>query len=137
MKVSSSSRKYLWVAILTVLPAFILPATASAQGRGYGRGRGDGFGKCGKFVNCHDARDGRWDGRGRRRNILRDRVFFSRPRIQERRRYYSMSSDRYRYPGLGYQRYVNRRGVHLQQHDNRYYGRRLSLRHNGRWHSRW
>ena len=24
--------------------------------------------KCGKFVNCHDARDGRWDGRGPRRN---------------------------------------------------------------------
>lgn len=24
--------------------------------------------KCGKFVNCHDARDGRWDGRGPRRD---------------------------------------------------------------------
>ena len=24
--------------------------------------------KCDKFVNCHDARDGRWDGRGPRRD---------------------------------------------------------------------
>jgi hypothetical protein len=45
-------------------------ATSFAQGRGYGRGRGRGpdlFKKCGKFVNCHDARDGRVDGRDRNR----------------------------------------------------------------------
>jgi len=33
--------------------------------------------KCGKFVNCHDARNGRWDGRGPRgdsvSNIIRMR----------------------------------------------------------------
>src|ERR1043165_801200 len=47
-------------------------ATSFAQGRGYGRGRGRGpdlFKKCGKFVNCHDARDGRLDGRGPNRRI--------------------------------------------------------------------
>jgi hypothetical protein len=55
-----------------------LPAVSMAQGRGRGRGRGpDWDKKCAKFVNCHDARDGRWDGRGPRRNrntIFGDRV---------------------------------------------------------------
>ena len=37
----------------------------STDAMGQGRGRGRGFDKkCEKFVNCHDARDGRWDGRG-------------------------------------------------------------------------
>ena len=42
-----------------------LPLTSSAQGRGKGNGAGSNIDKkCAKFVNCHDARDGRWDGRG-------------------------------------------------------------------------
>jgi hypothetical protein len=65
--------------VLSLLLAVVLPATALGQGRGRGHGRGGIFGsnhnKCGKFVNCHDARDGRWDGRGPRGsrvgNILR------------------------------------------------------------------
>ena len=56
--------------ILTLLLAVLLPTTAMGQGRGRGHGQGGIFGnpnnKCGKFVNCHDARDGRWDGRGPR-----------------------------------------------------------------------
>jgi hypothetical protein len=56
--------------ILTLLLAVLLPTTALGQGRGRGHDRGGIFGnsknKCGKFVNCHDARDGRWDGRGPR-----------------------------------------------------------------------
>jgi hypothetical protein len=58
--------------ILTILLAVVLPTTALGQGRGRGHGRGGIFGnpnnKCGKFVNCHDARVGRWDGRGPRGN---------------------------------------------------------------------
>ena len=48
---------------------------AQGNGRGHGRGRGHQNGwrfgnKCDKFVNCHDARDGRVDGRGpNRRNL--------------------------------------------------------------------
>lgn len=37
------------------------------QGRLDGRGRNLDW-KCGRFVNCHDARNGRWDGRGPRLN---------------------------------------------------------------------
>src|SRR5258705_13574812 len=72
-------------------------ATAFAQGRGRGNGNGrrdDVFAdrdyrynrsrnqnwKCGKFVNCHDARDGRWDGRSPRRatGFWRDGIFVPR-----------------------------------------------------------
>lgn len=43
--------------------------STDAMGQGRGRGRGRGLDKkCEKFVNCHDARDGRWDGRGPNRS---------------------------------------------------------------------
>lgn len=82
-----------------------LPAVSMAQGRGRGNGNGRGRGpdwdkKCAKFVNCHDARDGRWDGRGprargtrvrdifrnrRHRRIIRDDdIFFPRTRRIDR-----------------------------------------------------
>lgn len=72
-------RPLLCLAIVGVVSA---AAFAQVRGRGVGRGRGgDVFSdrdfrgnrgrshnwKCGKFVNCHDARDGRIDGRGPRR----------------------------------------------------------------------
>jgi len=53
------------VAILFALALLLAAPTAMfAQGRGHGFGRGRGRGpdlnkKCGKFVNCHDARNGR------------------------------------------------------------------------------
>ena len=52
--------------VLVLVSLFLLsalPAIASAQGRGRGRGQDK---KIDKFVNGHDARDGRWDGRGPR-----------------------------------------------------------------------
>lgn len=64
-------RKLIGVAALVLLLGLSVSSPALGQGRGHGRGHG-GFGnsdkKCGKFVNCHDARDGRWDGRGPRRH---------------------------------------------------------------------
>ena len=43
----------------------VWPISSFAQARGNGNGRGSNLDKkCAKFVNCHDARDGRWDGRG-------------------------------------------------------------------------
>jgi hypothetical protein len=70
----SRSRYFLSTIILTVLLSVFIPTSAFGQGHGRGRGHGnngifgDSHNKCGKFVNCHDARDGRWDGRGPRRN---------------------------------------------------------------------
>lgn len=71
MRHSHKHRNLFSLIILTLLLA-VLPTTALGQGRGRGHGRGGIFGnpnnKCGKFVNCHDARDGRIDGRGPRGN---------------------------------------------------------------------
>ena len=75
MKVSI--QKFLWIAVFSLLFMIALPAAVQAQGRGRGRGP-DMSKKCGKFVNCHDARDGRVDGRGPRRDAFRRGVFVGR-----------------------------------------------------------
>jgi hypothetical protein len=67
-----------------------LPVISFAQGRGHGNGRGRGADKswkCDKFVNCHDARDGRVDGRGPRssRSIWDDNDYWRRTRRVDRR----------------------------------------------------
>jgi len=84
MRNSNGIKCLLTTIMLTVMLAVMIPATALGQGKGYGRGhrRGGTFGsshnKCGKFVNCHDARDGRWDGRGPRRDSLGNLIFRNR-----------------------------------------------------------
>ena len=84
------SKKLMGAAALVLLLVLSVSADALAQGRGRGRGRGfdEGLGrKCGKFVNCHDARDGRWDGRGPRRNVsLSDRIWRRHRRNRDRDR---------------------------------------------------
>ena len=58
MNLRKRNRKILlMVASLLLLVA--LPVTSFAQGRGRGQQK-----KLDRFVNGHDARDGRWDGRG-------------------------------------------------------------------------
>jgi hypothetical protein len=72
--------------ILKIALGALILCVASASAFAQGRGRGNGHGrradvfqndrfdnrgrnqnwKCGVFVNCHDARDGRLDGRGPR-----------------------------------------------------------------------
>ena len=49
--------------LFALILTLALPIISFAQGRGNGRGAGKPD-KCAKFVNCHDARDGRVDGRG-------------------------------------------------------------------------
>lgn len=67
----------------------IIPATAFSQGRGRGRADNGQNWKCQKFVNCHDASDGRWDGRGPRRRVDDDLLY-----RRGRGRY---DDERYRY----------------------------------------
>ena len=68
------------------------PATSLAQGRGRGHGNGRGPDlnkKQAKFINGHDARNGRWDGRGpsRRVSVLRNGVLLPRGvRVRNRNR---------------------------------------------------
>jgi hypothetical protein len=79
------SKKVLGIAVLALLTIVSVSSDAMAQGRGR---RGSGLDKkCEKFVNCHDARDGRWDGRG-----PNNRVSYT-SRIYRRNRW-SRDSDR-------------------------------------------
>ena len=73
------------LSLLTV----VTPSNAAAQGRGRGRNNSVWGKKCDKFVNCHDARDGRWDNRGPRRQTYRNRVYW--------RNYQSGSYSNYHY----------------------------------------
>ena len=88
----------IFVALMCGLLLAALPVVTSAQGRGRGRGQEK---KLEKFINGHDARDGRWDGRGprygrrtvvsniiirqRRADIFRNRAFTRNERLRSRR----------------------------------------------------
>jgi hypothetical protein len=60
---SKAGRPALWALIFALLAVMAVPALASAQGRGRGQDK-----KAERFINGHDARDGRWDGRGPQRD---------------------------------------------------------------------
>lgn len=70
MRVSKSKQNFLLITVAGLLLTLALPVTALADKKGRGRRDFDKRSrKCDKFVNCHDARDGRWDGRGPRRDL--------------------------------------------------------------------
>ena len=90
---SWTSKAPLGILIVGLVLLFGASTDTMAQGRGRRNSQFDR--KCEKFVNCHDARDGRWDGRGpnrrtdynndfRRYRRHRDRDF---DRISRRDRY--------------------------------------------------
>ena len=84
MKVSLS-RNVLGFALLVLVMILSVSYEAMGQGRGRRVSRMDK--KCAKFVNCHDARDGRWDGRGPDRRVsLADRIFRRNRRNRDRDR---------------------------------------------------
>ena len=58
-----TSKNLLGILIVGIVLTFA-SSDAMAQGRGRGRRASNFDKKCEKFVNCHDARDGRVDGRG-------------------------------------------------------------------------
>lgn len=87
MRLPKNRQKLVSIGMLALLLALALPGTAFADQREWGRHRGNdrhdrNDRKCGKFVNCHDARDGRWDGRGPRGD--RDRRYYRRHRSNDR-----------------------------------------------------
>ena len=59
--------KVIGAAALGLLMMLNVATDAMGQGRNRRVSRNSDR-KCDKFVNCHDARDGRWDGRGPRRD---------------------------------------------------------------------
>jgi hypothetical protein len=121
MKYSGSRRNLIAILVMALLLAIAAPATSFGKDHGRrGRGRdSDGWGrKCGKFVNCHDARNGRWDGRGPRRGWWDDNS--RRRRVREwdwnnnfgfdnRRRYRNRDFDRDRFWPTGQRRFTRDR----------------------------
>ena len=61
----TKGNKFVKAILLGLVLLVAMPALTFAQGRGRGRGQDK---KAEKFVNGHDARDGRWDGRGPNRS---------------------------------------------------------------------
>lgn len=86
MRLTSAANKIAKAMLLGLILVVAMPTFSFAQGRGRGRGRDK---KIEKFVNGHDARDGRWDGRGpdwRRRRFSRDRrIWWDRDRDHDGR----------------------------------------------------
>ena len=68
---SSVGKNVVGILAVVLLLIIAVPATSFGQNGRRGRGRDWNDRKCDKFVNCHDARDGRWDGRGPRRDSSR------------------------------------------------------------------
>ena len=94
MKVSIS-RNVVGSALLVLL--MILTVSADVLGQGRGRRVSQMDKKCAKFVNCHDARDGRLDGRGPNRRIsYSDRRFRRHRRDRDRDRDWDRTTRRRR-----------------------------------------
>ena len=94
MKIAANVNKILAAVFFGLVLLLVMPATSMAQGRGRGHGRGQNWDKnwdkkCGKFVNCHDARDGRVDGRGPRRSSYNRRNWNWGNRVGYRNRRYN------------------------------------------------
>ncbi len=70
--------------ILVVGLVILFGASSDAMGQGRGRRASNWDKKCEKFVNCHDARDGRWDGRGPNRRSRFNNVFRRQRRHRDR-----------------------------------------------------
>ena len=85
MRLLKNRQNLVSLAILGLLLTLVLPATAIASQNG--KNRGDDADKrarkCAKFVNCHDASDGRVDGRGPRAD--RNKRLHTRNRSNDRR----------------------------------------------------
>jgi len=70
--------------ILVVGLVILFGASSDAMGQGRGRRVSHRDKKCEKFVNCHDARDGRVDGRGPNRSSGFPNIFRRNRRNRDR-----------------------------------------------------
>ena len=78
-----TSKKLLGILVVGLVLVFGASINAMGQGRGRGHGNSHWDKKCEKFVNCHDARDGRLDGRGPNRRTGFNNTFVRRRRHRD------------------------------------------------------
>ena len=76
--------KLFGILVLSLLMVVSVATDAMGQGRGRRVSRRFDDKKCSKFVNCHDARDGRWDGRGPDRRSRFTNIFRRNRRNRDR-----------------------------------------------------
>ncbi len=100
MRRIGSKRKFLAIVVMAILLGVAAPGTSFGHDdHGINRGRENRDNrkwskrnrKCGKFVKCHGARNGRWDRRGTRA----DREANINPRVKVRRNF-QFENDRLR-----------------------------------------
>jgi hypothetical protein len=121
MKLMKRNRKMLLVVASLFLLALV-PAASFGQGRGRGQDK-----KLDRFVNGHDARDGRWDGRGpgySRRSLIGNNMRHRRSnrfRNQNFGRNDQYSNQGLRRPGFNNDQY-------LRSQRSRHWNRRLNRR---------
>ncbi|HEV8427253.1 MAG TPA: hypothetical protein VGQ41_05035 [Pyrinomonadaceae bacterium] len=77
-----TSKSLFGILVLGLMLLVGMSSDAMAQGRGRRASNWDK--KCAKFVNCHDARDGRWDGRGPNRDFRFGNIFRRNRRDRDR-----------------------------------------------------
>ena len=90
----SASKSLFGILVLGLLMTLGLSSDAMGQRRGRRVSHLDR--KCEKFVNCHDARDGRWDGRGPNRRSGSTDIFRRNRRHRDRDFDRTSRRDRFR-----------------------------------------
>ncbi len=113
--------------MLLVVAGLFLLAAVPAMSVGQGRGRGQEK-KLDKFVNGHDARDGRWDGRGPRigrRSIISNMIIRQR-RVDRFRNRDFERNDRFSNRGLRRRGFDNDQFLRSQR--SRQWNRRFNRR---------
>ena len=93
-----TSKNLLGIVIVGLVLMF---ASSNAMAQGRGRRASHMDKKCSKFVNCHDARDGRWDGRGPNRRSGFTNIF--RRNRRHRDRDFDNSGRRGRFRNRGFE----------------------------------
>src|SRR5689334_2374604 len=101
-----TSKNLLGILVVGLVVVFGASSNAMGQGRGRGRGGSHWDKKCEKFVNCHDARDGRRDGRGPNRRTGFTNVF--RRNRRQRNNEFISRRGRYRNRDISHRRYWRR-----------------------------
>ena len=121
MKLMKRNRK-MWLVVASIFLLALLPATSFSQGRGRGQDK-----KLDKFVNGHDARNGRWDGRspGYSRRSLIGNDMRNRRSNRFRNRNFDRN-DQFSDRGLRRRGFDNNQFLHSQR--SRHWNRRVDRR---------
>ena len=101
-----TSKNLLGILVVGIVLTF---ASSDAMAQGRGRRASNFDRKCGKFVNCHDARDGRWDGRGPNRRTGFTNIFRRNRRHRDRDFDRVSRRDRWRDSDFQHNRWRRRR----------------------------